>query len=497
MTGVSKAFGGVVALEDVGLSVGRGEVHAVLGENGAGKSTLMKILSGALRPDRGRIVLDGEEQTFATPFDAVSAGVATVYQEPPLYPRMSVLENFQLGREQKDRTGGIAWRRGRELAGAALDRVGIPARRMDWSMDRLSIGMQQLVLIARAVSMDPRVLILDEPTSMLSSAETDRLFALVEELRAGGTATLYISHRMAEIFRIADRVTVLRDGRLAAERPIAGATEEELLTLMSGRRIDARVYREPTRDLATAETRLQVSGLTRPGAFEDVSLELRAGEILGLYGLVGAGRSEVAQAIFGAEPAAAGTILLDGEPVAPKSPREAIDLGIAYLGEDRREQGAFHNRSVADNLTSAIMPRLKKRFGRLDLGREREEALRAIRDLSIRTPDARTAIGNLSGGSQQKVLFARWMLTAPRVLILDEPTRGIDVGTKTQIHELILDLARAQGDAVLLISSELAEVLAVSDRVAVMREGRLTTTLAREHATEAAVLRAALGLEDA
>jgi rhamnose transport system ATP-binding protein len=496
MAGIDKAFGGVVALRDVGLRVAPASVHAVLGENGAGKSTLMKILSGALRPDAGRIVLDGEEQAFDSPFAAVRAGVATVYQEPPLYPELSVLENFQLGREPRNGVGGIAWSRGRRVAAEALERVGIPARRMEWPMRRLSIGMQQLVLIARAVAMRPRVLILDEPTSMLSSAETDRLFGLVEELRAGGTATLYISHRMAEIFRIADAVTVLRDGRVAGAAAIADVDEEQLVTQMSGRRIERRAYRPPSAAPEGPAPRLEIRGLTRAGAFRDVDLELHAGEILGLYGLVGAGRSEVAQAVFGAEPADAGEVRLDGKPIRPRTAAEGIRHGIAYLGEDRRTQGGFLTRSVADNLTSAIMPRLTRALGRLDRGRERAEALKAIRDLRIRTPDERVPLGNLSGGSQQKVLFARWMLTAPRVLILDEPTRGIDVATKTQIHELIVDLAREAGEAVLLISSELAEVLAVSDRVVVMREGRVGATFAREEATEAAVLRAALGVAE-
>jgi ABC-type sugar transport system ATPase subunit len=494
MVGISKAFGGVVALRDVDLRVAPATVHAVLGENGAGKSTLMKILSGALHPDAGRIVLGGEERAFGSPFAAVRAGVATVYQEPPLYPEMSVLENFQLGREERNAVGGIAWRRGRQLAAEALERVGIPARRMDWPMRRLSIGMQQLVLIARAVSAHPQVLILDEPTSMLSSAETDRLFHLVEELRGGGTATLYISHRLPEIFRIADEVTVLRDGQVVGSGPIADQDEEALVTLMSGRRIESRAYRPPATPLERAPVRLATHGLSRAGAFRDVDLELRAGEILGIYGLVGAGRSELAQAIFGAERADAGEVRLDDEPIRPRSAAEGIRLGIAYLGEDRRTQGGFLVRSIADNVTSAIMPRLTRRFGRLDLGRERLEALKAIRDLRIRTPNERMSFGNLSGGSQQKVLFARWMLTTPRVLILDEPTRGIDVATKTQIHELIVDLAREQGEAVMLISSELAEVLAISDRVLVMREGRVVAALDRDEADEPAVLRAALGV---
>jgi ABC-type sugar transport system ATPase subunit len=492
MRRISKSFGGVVALDSVDLAVEAATVHAIVGENGAGKSTLMKVLAGAMRPDGGETRIEGEPVALHSPYDSVRAGISTVYQEPPLYPELSVLENFQMGFEERNRFGGIAWRSGRERAAAALARFQIPARVLDRPMRRLSLGLQQLVLIARALSREPRILILDEPTSMLSSAETDRLFDLVDELRADGTAVLYISHRLPEILRIADRITVLRDGRRTGELERAHANEDALVELMSGRRIGSDVYRAPTR---VPRPVLEVRGLSRAGAFRDVDFDLHEGEILGLYGLVGAGRSELAQAIFGSDPPSAGECRLNGEPIAPRSAREGIRLGIAYLGEDRRSQGSFPLRSVADNLTAAILGRLTGRLGRLDGEAELVEAARAIEDLRIRTPDARVPLANLSGGSQQKVMFARWLLPRPQVLILDEPTRGIDIGTKAQIHQLIIEQAREQGRCVLLISSEIAEVLAVSDRVVVMHGGEVQRTLSRSEATEQAVLRAALGIE--
>jgi ABC-type sugar transport system ATPase subunit len=491
LRGISKDFAGVHALRDVDLVVSPGRVQAVVGENGAGKSTLMKIVAGALQPDRGEVHFDGRPVTWRSPLDALRVGIATVYQEPPIYPDLSVLENFQLGHEERDRLGGIAWARCRARATAALAAFGFDRALLDRPMRSLSLGRQQLVLIARAAASAPRLLILDEPTSMLSSAETDQLFALVRRLRSGGTAVLYISHRLAEVFRIGDEITVLRDGGLVGSMAVAEGSEDLLVELMSGRHIDRRAYRPPGGEGAVV---LDVRGLGRAGAFADVDLELRRGRIVGLYGLVGSGRSEVAQAIFGFQPANRGRIRLEGRTIHPRSAAEGIRLGIAYLGEDRQAQGTFSSRSVADNLTAAILPRLSGGLGWLERREERRLTARAIGDLRIRVPSPALPIDVLSGGSQQKVLFARWLLPTPKVLILDEPTRGIDVGTKGQIHELILEQARDQGRAVLLISSDLAEVLAISDEVRVMREGRLVESLDRAAATEQRVLRAALGL---
>ncbi len=488
---ISKAFGGVQALANVDLTVAAHSVHAVVGENGAGKSTLMKIISGAIASDAGEIVLDGRNFTAHTPHAATVLGVQTVYQEPAFYPELSVLENFHTGREIVG-TLGIRWARERELATQALKEVGLPERIVDQPMRRLPIGIQQLVFIARATSRDPRILILDEPTSMLSQAETDTLFEIVRRVQGTGAAVLYVSHRLEDVFAISNRITVLRDGHVAGHLATSEATRGDLIELMSGRRIERDLYQPPA---VSAGTRLEVRGLSRRGTYRDVSFDLRAGEVLGVYGLVGAGRSEVARAIFGAEPADAGEIRLEGKVIRPLAPIDAIRKGIAYLPEDRRSQGLFLIRSVGENLTTAIVRRLVGLFGRIVPSREHSISQRMIESLRIRTPNHRTAVGNLSGGSQQKVLFGRWLLAEPRVLMLDEPTRGIDVGTKVEIHRLVMTLAREGKAAVMLISSELAEVLAISDRVMIMREGEVRAILSRDEATEQRVLRLALGLD--
>lgn len=488
--GASKSFGGVRALSDVDLSVAAHSVHAIVGENGAGKSTLMKILSGALRLDSGEVFVDGSPAALGSPKEAAELGVQIVYQEPSPYLELSVLENLFTGNEMRGRLGGISWGREREVAARMLKEVGLPASLLGRPMRQLSLGVQQLVLVARAISRDPKILILDEPTSMLSQAETDVLFELVRRLREGGTAILYISHRLEEVFQIADRMTVLRDGRVAGNLSASEATEDKLIELMSGRRVERGLY-EPQR--AGGEVFLQVRNLSRVGAYRGVSFGLRRGEILGVYGVVGSGRSEVARAIFGAEPADEGEIRLGGTPVSPSSPAEAIRMNVSYLAEDRRSQGLFPTRSVSENLTAAILRRLTGPLGRILPRREQAASERIIRSLRIRTPSGRVPVLNLSGGSQQKVLFGRWLLAEPHLLMLDEPTRGIDVGTKAEIHRLIVQRARKAGDAVLLISSELTEVLAVSDRVMVMREGTVRGILPREKATEQAVLSLALG----
>ncbi len=493
MRGIAKAFGGVQALVGVDLVVARRSVHAIVGENGAGKSTLMKVLSGAQAPDAGEVWVDGHAVVIDSPHAATISGIQTVYQEPAFYPELTVLENFHSGSELVGRFG-INWSKERAAAVAALRTVGLPHRLADQPMHRLPIGIQQLVLIARAVSRRPRILILDEPTSMLSQAETQRLFRLVREMQAAGTAILYVSHRIEEVFEITDRITVLRDGAVAGVVATATATEEQLVELMSGRKIQRDLYQPPK---TVGVPLIEVRGLTRPAMYRDVSFDVRHGEILGVYGLVGAGRSEVALALFGAQPAESGQIRFDGRLLRPASPRAAIEAGIAYLPEDRRSQGLFLIRSVAHNLTIAVIRALVGRFGRIMADRERRMSRDVVASLRVRTPHENVPVGTLSGGSQQKVLFGRWLLAKPRLLMLDEPTRGIDVGTKTEIHRLIVDLAREGKNAVLLISSELAEVLAISDRVMVMREGTVRAILSREEASEQKVLRLALGLGEA
>jgi ABC-type sugar transport system ATPase subunit len=492
MRQISKSFGGVQALTDVDIEVSTHSVHAVVGENGAGKSTLMKILSGALQPDSGTIEIDGSLVSPKSPREAADFGVQTVYQEPAPYLELSVLENLHTGNEILGRFGGIDWARERQSGAQALNDIGLPEHMLYRTMGQLPIGVQQLVLVSRAISREPQILILDEPTSMLSQAETDTLFRLVRRLRESGTAVLYISHRLEEVFEIADRITVLRDGRVAGAMPTSEADEDGLIELMSGRRIERGLYEAPERE---GKVLVEVEDLTRAGHYRNVSFDLRRGEILGVYGIVGSGRSEFARAIFGAEPPDSGRIRFDGRPISPSSPREAISMNIAYLAEDRRSQGLFLPRSVAENLTTAIVRSLTGPLRRILPRREHAVSDRVIESLKIRTPSGQVPVLNLSGGSQQKVMFGRWLLAEPRLLILDEPTRGIDVGTKVEMHRLILGRARQEGDAVLLISSELAEVLALSDRVMVMRDGEVQAVLSREEASEQTVLTLALGVD--
>jgi ABC-type sugar transport system ATPase subunit len=482
----------VQALQDVSLSVDRGEVHAVVGENGAGKSTLMKIIAGALQPDAGTIEFEGSAVRFSGPRDASRLGIAIVYQEPSIFPELSVLENFYLGDELTGSGGRLRWADMAEDAASALRQIGLPAGIMGTRMADLSLGAQQLVMIARAVHKNARLLILDEPTSILSQAETEVLFRTILSLKAHDVSVLYISHRLAEIFRIADRVTVLRDGRVAGRFSVQEATEDALITAMVGRQIDRDVYRpRPFADLPPV---LEVRHLSSAGHYRDVSFVLRPGEVLGLYGLVGAGRSEVAQTIFGEIQPDSGQIMLDGRVIKMHSATDAIRMGISYIPEDRRTQGLFLTRAVRDNLSVSLLSRIAGRLlGLLDERRELHLTEQEVKRFNIKTGSAMTPVGELSGGNQQKVVLARWLAHNPRVLLLDEPTRGVDIGTKVEIHRLIMHLA-GQGMAILLISSDLPEVLALADNVLIMHEGVVTGYLPREQATEAVVLRLALGL---
>jgi rhamnose transport system ATP-binding protein len=481
---VSKSFGGAHALQDVHFEIFPGEVHALLGENGAGKSTLIKIITGVYQPDAGELFLEGRPVRFADTRAAQAQGIAAIYQEPSLFPDLDIAENIMVGRQPTGRAG-VDWKRMYQEAAALLRRLGLP---LDPRMKarELSVAQQQIVEIARALSVNAKILIMDEPTSSLTLREVDDLFGIVRQLRAAGTAVVFISHRLEELFALADRVTTLRDGRYVGTRPITEVTTEELIRMMVGRTLDELF---PKQDVAAGEVVLEVEGLGVAGSFSDVSFQLRRGEIVGMAGLIGAGRTDVARALFGIEPATAGTIKLDGRAVTIKSPDAAMALGIGYVPEDRKEHGLVLKMSIADNITLPVLSRFA-RLGWLDARRELEAAAAAARQLEVKMAHVGQHVGQLSGGNQQKVVLAKWLGTQPRVLILDEPTRGIDVGTKAAVHRLMSSLA-AQGLAVLMISSELPEILGMSDRILVMREGRLTGQFSRTEATQERLMAAA------
>ncbi len=489
---ISKTYGGVHALEDVSLRVLRGEVHAVVGENGAGKSTMMKIIAGSVEPSAGTLTFEGEPVTFSGPRAAADAGIAIAYQEPAFFGELSVLENIYLGAELRTGTGALDWGRMATGAANALRGMGLPTDILGTRMVELSIGTQQLVLIARSIHRNCKLLILDEPTAILSLSETEILFRLIRDLRERGVSILYISHRLAEIFQIADRISVLRDGKLVAAHAVDEVTTDELVADMTGRQFSSDVYRE--RIFADKAPAIEARALSRAGNYRDVSFVLRPGEVLGVYGLVGAGRSEFARAIFGELPPDSGAILFNGEEVTLHKPHDAIVRGVLYVAEDRRYQGLFPIRATRDNLSAGILQSLTSLFGIIRPQREESVALALMKQLSIKASSPQAPVSSLSGGNQQKVVLGRGLSHKPSVLMLDEPTHGIDIGTKTEIHRLIMELAE-QGLAILLISSDLPEVLALADNLLVMHEGIVMDAMARADMSETRVLRSALGLE--
>ncbi len=474
---VSKSYDGNLALRDVSFVADRGRVVALCGENGAGKSTMMRILSGAILPDSGEIRLDGERISVTDPADGIRLGIRTVYQELSLLPHITVAENIMLGRmPAAGPRWRVDWRAAEDRASAVLHDFGFPDIDVRARVSDLSVSVQQIVEIAKALVERPRVLILDEPSSVLSVRETDRLFARIRELTAEGTIVLYVSHRLEEIFEISDDVVVLKDGAEVLSAPTSEVDRERLITAMVGRSLSA-IY--PDRNQDAGEPVLEVRGLSRRGAFEDVSFTVRAGEIVGMFGLVGSGRSEVAYTIFGATPAAAGEILLDGRAVRIASPADAIRCGVVLMTEDRKRDGLLLEASVVENGGLASMRRFS-RAGVLDCARQAKEVHDEQDRLAVRPRRARGPVRSLSGGNQQKVVLGKWlMLDGVRVFIFDEPTRGVDIGTKVEIYRIIAEIA-ANGAAVLLISSEMPEVLGLSDRLLVMRNGRLVADLARE-----------------
>jgi rhamnose transport system ATP-binding protein len=481
---ISKSFGGVHALQDVDFAVVPGEVHAILGENGAGKSTLIKILTGFHQPDSGEIFLEGKPVHFSGTREAQQLGIAAIYQEPSLFPDLDVAENIMVGRQPVGRWG-IDWRSMYAEATELLKRLGLAIDAHTKARD-LSVAQQQVVEIARSLSINAKVLIMDEPTSSLTLREVDELFAIVRQLRDAGTAVVFISHRLEELFAVADRVTILRDGAYVGTREMAGIGTDEMIRLMVGRSLGELF---PKQHVEPGAVVLEAEGLGVEGAFSGVSFQLRRGEIVGMSGLIGAGRTNVARAIFGTDPATAGMIKLDGKPVTIKTPDEAMALGIGYVPEDRKEHGLVLEMSIADNITLPILARFA-RLGWLNQGRALVQAKESSQELEVKMTGVDQKAQQLSGGNQQKVVLAKWLGTKPRVLILDEPTRGIDVGTKAAVHRLMSNLA-AEGIAILMISSELPEILGMSDRVLVMREGRLIAEFSRADATQEKLMAAA------
>ncbi|MBI5812023.1 MAG: sugar ABC transporter ATP-binding protein [Meiothermus silvanus] len=486
MEGIYKRFGGVQALKGVNFDLRQGEVHALVGENGAGKSTLIKILSGAYQPDAGTVRLEGRTVAIADPRLARALGIATIYQETSLYPDLSVLENLFIGHQPRRGWGRLDWaamqRRAREVFVQLGVELPLTARLGD-----LGKAYAQLVEIAKALVQKARILVMDEATAALTADDVERLFGIIRGLREQGVAIIYISHRLEEVFRVADRVTVLRDGERVGSEPVAAVDQDWLIQRMVGRELHTlypRNYRSPGKVL------LEVRGLSRAGAFAGIDLEVHEGEIVGLAGLVGSGRSEVVRAIFGIDPYDAGTVRLLGESL-PQRPWAAVRKGLALLPEDRSRQGVILAMTVRANMTLAVLRDLQ-RGGFLDEAKELSITERFIQALQLRPPHPDLPVASLSGGNQQKVVLGKWLATEPRVLILDEPTQGVDVGAKAEIHQL-MDRLVGQGMGILMISSDLPEVLGMADRLLVMHRGKIVARLPRGSAPDV-VMRAATGL---
>ncbi len=490
MTGISKTFPGVRALVDVSLEVRAGEVHALVGENGAGKSTLMRILGGIHQRDAGAIRLRGQAAAILSPQQARAQGISIIHQELNQIPALTVAENIFLGREPRRALGFVDWDAMFGRAEALLRDLGLPIdpRRR---LSTLTVAEQQLVEIAKALSVEADLLVMDEPTAALTIEETERLFTFIRDLRARGVGIVYITHRLEEVFRIADRVTVLRDGQYVGTHSVAAITMDDLIRLMVGRQLTEKY---PKEEVERGAPVLEVRHLTVRGAFADVSFAVGRGEILGISGLVGSGKTELAHAIFGAIPADSGEILVDGRPVIIHSPADAIAHGIGFVTEDRKRLGLVLQMSVRGNITLPLLPELQRgSFVR----HAKEDALvrQAIQDLDMAVTSPEQLARNLSGGTQQKVVVAKWLQTRARVLLLSEPTRGIDVGAKVEMYRLMVDLAR-RGVGIVMISSELPEILGMSDRILVMHEGRITGEFGREEATQETIMASATGRVD-
>jgi ABC-type sugar transport system ATPase subunit len=489
LRGVEKSYGRVPVLHGIDLDADAGEVLALCGANGAGKTTLIKILAGAFPPDAGEIRLDGRPAAIGSARDAHRVGIRTVYQELSLVPNLSVAENILLGRLPA-RCGWVDWRNGQKRTAELLQRIGFAGIDPSTPVERLSVARQQMVEIAKALVTRPRILILDEPSAVLGGEDLECLFALIRSLRAEGVLVLYVSHRLDELMEIADRIAVMKDGLIVDTEAASKTSPDEIVRLMAGRRIE-HIY--PSRaDVEQGPPLLAVHGLGLAGVFEDVSFSIRAGEIVGMFGLVGSGRSDVALCLFGARRATAGTVELDGRPASFQTPKQAIRAGVALLTENRKRDGLVVEMPVRDNSSLATLDLVRKR-GLVDRARQRALVEGMVRELEIKPPDIDVVVKHLSGGNQQKVVLSKWLLAKPRLLILDEPTRGVDMTTRVDLYRMFDGLARA-GVGVLLISSDLSEIVGMTDRVLVMREGRLVADLATGGVSEDEVLAASVGV---
>ncbi|MCX5495227.1 sugar ABC transporter ATP-binding protein [Kaistia dalseonensis] len=488
MRGIAKSFPGVKALEGVDLTLYPGQVTALIGENGAGKSTLVKILTGVYQPDGGTIVLDGTPVLFPTAEAAMDAGVSAIHQETVLFDELSVVENIFVGHQLTNRFGLLDWPAMRARTRAIMANID-PDIDPDTRLKDLGIARKHLVAIARALSVEAtKIVIMDEPTAALSYKEVEDLYEIVERLKGQGKAILFISHKFEEIFRIADRYTVFRDGKPVGDGLVAEADTNKLISMMVGRTVE-HIF--PKIEVAPGGTVLEVQGLSHPTEFADISFSLRKGEILGFYGLVGAGRSEVMQALFGVTHPSAGTIRIEGKTIQPRTPIQAIDAGIVYVPEERGRQGAVTALPIFQNITLPSLARIS-RHGFLDLAKEFEITRHYAARLDLRASNLSQDVGTLSGGNQQKVVIGKWLATEPKVIILDEPTKGIDVGSKSAVHGFMSELA-SQGLSVIMVSSELPEILGMADRIVVMREGRIAGTFDRSAVDAEELVRHATG----
>ena len=487
MRGIDKQFGGNYVLKDAGFELADGEIHALMGENGAGKSTLMKILTGVYTRDAGTVIVDGQEVVYNNPQEAERAGIVFIYQELNVLKDLTVEENMFLGKEIHSKMGVCNSKQMRAEVRRVLDELGVSIK-ADEVMSELSVGQQQMVEIAKALMIDAKVIIMDEPTAALTQSETEVLFQVARRLKDSGVSIIYISHRMEEIFELCDRITVLRDGQYIDTKKISDTDMNDVIRMMIGREIGERF---PDRDVKIGDVLFEVEHLSCPGEFEDVSFDVKAGEVLGVSGLMGAGRTEIMKAIFGSMPHVTGTVKIDGKPVKIKAPQDAIKHRIGFITEDRKTEGLMLDDSISKNVSIANLGKISAN-GVLSRPKEKSLIAQAIEELNIRCTGGEHVCKNLSGGNQQKVVFSKWIYTEPRILILDEPTRGVDIGAKKEIYNIINRLA-AEGVAIIMVSSELPEVLGMSDRIMVIHEGHVTGIIKNDNVTQETVMVLATG----